>query len=323
MVIPSGIGGQIGFGPDEAAYGTFTTPTRFLEFDRESIRRDQNVIRSNGIGTGRFHRSDRFKQYTRGANGSLEFTVLNKGFGFLLKHLVGAVATVNDTPRFAHTFTPDAAALQGQSITVQVGRPDIGGTSRVFSYLGGKITKWELGADLDGPLKLSTDWDFKDVVTDQSLAAASYPASAEMFTFVDGSVTLDAGARTVRSIKIKGDNALKTDRRFVGNTKKEPIANGIAMLEGDFDVEFEDLDDYAAFVAGDVAALVARFESATMIAASDPFILQVTIPAVMFTAGQPVIEGPDVLKAPVSFVGMYDGTNPPISILYETSDATP
>lgn len=322
MVIASGIGGQLGLA-EEGAYGTYQAPTRFLEFEKETLKTDIGKIRAAGIGGGRFYKTNYVKTYVKGGAGSIDWTLQTKGFGLLLKHCLGGVSSANVGTAYTHTLTPDAAALLGKYLTVQIGRPSIDGTSRVFSFLGGKITAWELAADLDAAAKLRTDFDFKTCDTAQALAAATYPTAPALFTFVDGALTVGGGAKSVTSIKVRAGNALKTDRRFLGNAKKEPIANGIADIGGEFTTEFESLSDYAAAVAGTQAALVLTFTSSEEIDTGVPFLFTVTIPAIEFLNAEPAIEGPDVLKATIPFMALKNASDPIITLAYKTSDTTP
>lgn len=322
MVIASGIGGQAGIG-EESTYGTYVAPTRFLEFTKESIKVDVGKIRALGIGAGRFHTTTGVKTYIKGAAGSVEWALQTKGFGLLLKHCFGGVSSANVSSAYTHTFTDDAAALLGKYLTFQLGRPAIDGTSHVFSFLGGKITAWELAAALDQVVTLRTDFDFKTVDVGQSLAAASYPSSPELFTFVDGALTVGGSAKSVSSFKLRGANALKTDRRFLGNAKKEPIANGIADRSGELVAEFESLADYNSAVAGTQAALVLTLTSASEISAGVPFLVTITIPAIEFLQAEPAIEGPDVLKATIPFMALKNASDPIVTLAYKTTDTSP
>ncbi|HMM41889.1 MAG TPA: hypothetical protein PKA95_08310 [Thermomicrobiales bacterium] len=163
MVIASGLGAQLGIG-EESAYGTAATVARFLEFNSEGLDVDVGIIESRGLGTGRFLRSDREKRYIKSAGGQVEFDVQTKGFGMLFKHCLGSYANslVAGSERSA-LITPDANGLKGLSLTLQVGKPDISGTSRPFTYSGGKVTEWELKCALDETLKLAVTFDFATV----------------------------------------------------------------------------------------------------------------------------------------------------------------
>lgn len=322
MVIASGIGAQLGF-VAESSYGTYVAPTRFLPFERESISLDLGKIRTNGIGLGRFDRTNKVRTYVKGARGRVDFVVENKGFGLLFKHCIGGVSSGNVGSVYTHTFTPDAAALKGLFSTWQIGRPSIDGTSRPMSFVGGKVASWELSANLDEAVKLGVDLDFKGATTAETLASASYASSPYDFTFVDGALTYGGSSKFTKSFRLKMDNGLGLDRRGLGNDKKEPLANGIASIEGELACEWEDLDDYAAAIADTQAALVLTCTSPQIISGSDEFQLIVTLPKIELLKAEAMVDGPSVLQQPTPFKALYDGSNAIISLAYVTSDTTP
>lgn len=322
MVIASGIGGQLGIA-EESSYGTYVEPDHFMPFEKESISIDAGKLRTAGIGLGRFHRTNKLRTYVKGCRGPVEFVVENKGFGLLLEHCLGAVATVNASPVYTHTFTPDASALLGKYLTLQVGRPDTGGTSRPLSFLGGKVTSWELAAALDQVVKLTPEFDFKAVTTGETLATASYAASPYDFTFVDGALTYGGSSKFAKSFKVKMNNGLYVERRGLGNTKLEPLAGAIAEIEGEIECEWEDLDEYNSWLNDTLAALVLTCTSPQTISSGNYFTLTVTIPKVELLKAEAMVDGPGVLKLPIPFKALYDGSNAIISVAYKTSDATP
>jgi hypothetical protein len=322
MALRSGLAGQIGFA-EETTYGTYVAPTRFLEFNNEAIATDVARIDSTGIGTGRFLRTGRHKEYVRAAGGSVEFDYQTKGFGLLLKHCLGGYTNslVTGSERSA-VIEPDADALFGKYLTVQVGRPDVGGTVRPFSFLGGKVIEWEIKCDLDVPLKLMLNLDFKSVVTSESLATATYPTGSEILVFSEGALTINGSPVRAKSLSIKGVNGLATDRRMIGNTKLEPLGAALFSITGELgDSEFEDLAVYNAFIAGtEISNLVATFTGPTNIAGGGPPKLIVTIPRIVYEGATPVIEGHGILKQPLTFRGLYNGTNLPIKFEQRTED---
>lgn len=225
---------------------------------------------------------------------------------------------------FIHTITPDAAAMTGLSATVQVGRPDITGTVNPFNYLGGKVTDWKLSCELDKNLALQTTWDFKTAETTDALAVATLPASSVPLSFIDGTVTYGGTARNIRKLEIGSKNALNVNRRYLGNAKHEPIANGEWDLTGTLEMEFEGVSDYNAFIAGTQAQLVVTFAYGTIPGGSGlPYQLQITCPLIEYTGETPMVESSDVLKQPLPFKALYNGTNPAITVTYQTSDSTP
>lgn len=321
MGIGSGLGGQLGI-KAEGTYGTPEVVDRFYESNSEGIEVDVGKIYSRGIGTGRFQRNDRVKSYIKGAAGSIEMDVLNKSFGLWFQHMLGQDTITGAGADKTHTCIHDPLALQGKSLTLQVGRPDIAGVVQPFTFEGGKVVDWELKAAIDEKLSLAVNMDFENVLTGMALAAAAYVASQEMFVFTEGALTVAGAAVPVRSFSIKGNNALATDRRFLGNTKKEPLAAGEMAIEGTLDAEFESLARYAAWVAGTQAQLILTFTLATLIPTTAvPFSLTVTIPKIEYTGETPKVGGPEIVRQGAPFKALYNGTDPILSLVYVTSDA--
>lgn len=320
MAIKTGIAGQVG-GKAEGIYGTPVTVDRFWEFVSEGIDIDIAKVDAPMVGAGRFLRNDRVKTFLRGAGGPVDFIVLNKGFGLLMEHAIGQNTITGASANKTHTIIPDASALQGKSLTFQVGRPDVSGTVRAFTFEGGKITEWEFKCDVDGPLHFIPVFDFENVLTATALASASYPATQEMFIFSEGALTIGGTTVYAKSISIKGKNNLATDRRNIGNVKREPLANNWFELTGSIDCEFEDLTAYAAWLAGTQAQLVLTFTLATVIPTTAvPFSLTITIPKIEYTGETPKVGGPDIVRMPLAFRGLYDGSNAIITAAYVTSD---
>lgn len=320
MAIRSGIAGQIG-GKAESTYGTPVTVDRFWEFVSEGIDIDIAKVEAPMIGAGRFLRNDRVKTFLRGAGGPVDFIVLNKGFGLLFEHAIGQNTITGAGANKTHTIIPDANALAGKSLTLQVGRPDVSGTVRPFTFEGGKVKEWELKCDLDGPLHFTPNFDFENVLTATALASASYPATEEMFIFSEGALTIGGATVYAKSVSVKGNNNLEVGRRNLGNVKREPVASNWFELTGTIDAEFEDLTAYAAWLAGTQAQLVLTFTSPTVIpTTAAPYSLTVTIPKVEYTGETPKVGGPDIVKMPLAFRGLYDGTNPIITLAMVTSD---
>ena len=320
MAIKSGIAGQIG-GKAESTYGAPVTVDRFWEFVSEGIDIDIAKVDAPMIGAGRFLRNDRVKTFLRGAGGPVDFIVLNKGFGLLMEHGIGQNTITGASADKTHTIIPDAAALQGKSLTLQVGRPGMDGTVRPFTFEGGKITGGEFKCDVDGPLHYVPTFDFENVLTATGLATASYPSTQEMFIFKEGAVTLGGTTIYTKSMSVKWNNNLKTDRRSIGNVKREPVANNWMEVTVDLDCEFEDLTQYAAWLAGTQSTFEATFTSTTVIpTTAAPFSLQIRIEKAELAGDTPKVGGPDIVMQPLKLRGLYDGTNPILKAVYVTSD---
>jgi hypothetical protein len=329
MATGTGIDSQLGVA-EEVTYGTYVAPTLFYEFVSEKITLDLGKIYGKNVRSFRFQRSNRVRTYVKQAKGEVTFGVATTGFGLLFKHMFGAVSTTSPgAPKpleKVHTFTPDPNGLKGKSLSWQVGRPEaLTGVVVPFSYPGGKINSWELSAKLDDILMLSLSNDFKTEDTAQVLTAASYSASpGALLTFVDGSVTVGGSTYFVKGISVKGENNLAVDRRGLGNVKREPLASGELGITGSLDCEFEGLTNHTSLRNGTTAQLVLTFSYGEIDAGqSNPFKIVVTIPLIEFTGDPPTVDGAGVVQFPLKFKGLYNGTNPLITLEYRTTDVTP
>lgn len=324
MSIRSGIAAQIGYAA-ETTYGTYATPTRFLEVNAFAVKNAIERIESNALrSTNRVLRSDRWVANPKGVAGTVEHEVQSKGFGLLFKHMLGgaAIATPSGgTNTRDQTFT--LGDTYGLSLTVQAGIPDVSGTVQPFSWLGTKVASWTLTNDVDGILMLELTLDGASETTAESLAAASYPASSELLTYVGGLITIGGVAYDVTSFELTGENGLKTDRYFIrqNTAKMEPIIAAPVGLSGSIGSEFVDLTQYQRFTAGTVGAVVAKWEGST-IESSFKYTVQVTLPAVRFDGETPEVGGPDVVPATFPFRVLNDGSNEPITVLYRSTDTS-
>lgn len=322
MTLRSGLASQIGF-IAEVTYGTYIAPTRFLEFEDESLKLDVQHIEGKGLRTGnRVLRQDRQAINKKGATGDINFEVASKGFGLLFKHMLGSnVVSTPGGATLAREHTCTIADPFGLSLTTQVGRPDVSGVVQPFSYLGCKVSSWEITNDIDGLLMLKLSLDAQDETTAQTLAAASFAASDEIFPFTEGVITVGGSPLDVTKFSLSGDNGFKTDRYFIrGNTlKKEPLAADLVKLTGSLDVELDGLTAYGRIPAGTVAAVTAKW-TGSIIETTLHYAVEITLPAVRFDGDTPNVGGPDVVTHSLPFTVLNDGTNPPVTLVYRTTD---
>jgi len=315
---------------DESTYGTPVTVTRFFEFNSESIKLDQGRNESAGLRVGaRTLRSDRFEPFRRGAAGDIEFDVPTKGFGWWLKHMLGAVATGTVTDaNYTHTGTE--GALVGDSFTLQLNRPfNPSGTAQAYTYHGCKVIGWELSCDADGVLVASISIDAEDEDTTTALASASYPSDYRIFTFAGAAVTIGGSAVELKRFAVSAEIPMDTERRYLrgSSLKKEPTENGMRVYSFEAEADFADLTQYnrfrAAARADTLAAIVATFDGPVAHGGTTLPRLTVTIPAARFDAVEQNIAGPEGLMSTISGRALWDGTNSPVTLAYRSTDATP
>lgn len=321
---------QLGIVP-EVTYGTGVTPTKFYEFNSESIEDKFERTEGDPLVKGAYvKRSDRFTPYTLGAAGNIELDVMTKGFGSWLIMMLGAEATTGPTETSVYTHTGTMGDLTGDFFTCQVARPfHPSGTVQVFNYLGGKVTDFELKNSVNENLVASIGCDFRDINTSTpTLAAVSYPTGMEPLSWAGGTVTIGGAQLDVTEFSLKVDNNLNTDRRFISGAtlKKEPISGRRSVefsLKADFASLTERTKVASATRAGTLAQIIAKWQGPTLLGSTIYPNLTVTIPAARFDEWKANAENSDgMIEQELSGVGLWDGSTSPVSLVYQSADVT-
>jgi hypothetical protein len=346
----SGLSGQIGTVP-EVTYGTPVTVTRFYEFLSENFQFNPAFLDGMGLKAGQaFNRSTRTVVSQFDVNGDLTMehtsgeaaTAIADSMGFWWKYAIGSAFT---TPvvvlgtAFSQTHVNGSKA--GQFLTVQVGRPQISGTTvQPFTYTGVVITDWEFSCNDNQIAQLKLTFDGQTELTSTGLAAASYPTPNGLFSFANagtftlgGTATTSAGVTTVAGgsavgsrvtgIVLSGSTPMKVDRFGLGNAglKGVPIENAIPTITGTLSTEFFSRTElYDVFKANTTQPLqldFTKFDSAGndangVAAGPNPYRLSFILPAVRFKSAAVNIGGPDVLGQSVGFQAYDDGTTNPV-----------
>ena len=304
-------------------YGDFVAPDRFYEFVSEDVKNDVQQRRSAALRKGNtVQRTDRTSIIKKGAAGPLTFEVANKGFGRLWKHAIGdAVISTPGGATNTRDHTHTIGNLYNRSLVGQFGKPDTEDTDNAFSYLGTKVTEWELTQELDSILMLALTLDCFDETTSETLATASYLATQELFHDELCQPTIDGANVDFKSLKIKGTNALKTDRHFIGpdSRKKQPIKAGEQVLEGEVVGDLDNLVAYNRFVNGTIVPVVYTW-TGTLIEATFNYQLILTMPACRFTGETPGIDGPDVIEQTLPFEVLQPASGEALTLVYRTID---
>lgn len=260
MGTPAGVGAQFGY-VSETTPGTAVTVDTFLPFNTENIKQNIERLDSQGLRAGRFVTAA-WKPGAALVSGTVEMELWNTSVAALLKHAFGTAVTATNGSQWNYTFTP--TDLTGKSFTCQVGRPDITGTVRPYTYAGCKIAKWKLSSELNSIAMLSLDIVGMTETTGTALASASYDTALSPFVFTEANLSI-AGTtnNVVQTIELNGDNALTERPRQGQSTSREYLANGFREYTGTLTTDFSSLTQYNRFVNGDEAALVLRFDNGT------------------------------------------------------------
>lgn len=326
MTVANGLDGQIGFA-EESTYGTPVTPTRFIEFNRETFDKQIERIESQGLRAG----GNRVVNTTQVADGRINVTggfdceLQDKGMGLLWKHAFGAVSTSQPggaTLTYDHTLTP--GELGGDILTAEIGWDDLAGSSYSKEVQGLKISGWTLGARVGELVTCHFDGIGEDLTADAAHETASYVTGMRVLSFVGATLTLDASGYDVEEIQIAGENNLDDQRYNLGSQlRKEPIEQDRRVYRATVNGDWLDWTAYNRFLNGTRAALVALFRG-TLIEGALYHQLEVTMN--VRTDGQtPQVDGRARIKQPLTMIAEDDGSGPgsAITAVYRTTDATP
>lgn len=330
----------------ESTYGTAVTVTRFLEYTEQGFTDATEFVTGEGLRVGKVvARSSRRSAAKIATEGSLTIEQVTKGTGLLWEAILGSgTSTVRSGSIYQQLFRP-AVTDPMPSYTIQTGVPPIGGgTTLAHTFAGCVVDKWELSAEAGGLVELSTDWVGKDLATGTAYASPSYSASASLFTFVHGAITLGVNgtdtltaptttalgsttpataATNITKISIKGENHVD-DGGFVfssgGKRGRAPVY-GLREFMGTITAEFTaaTLRDY--YLNQTSLQLILTFVSTELISGSTYATLQVVIPALVFEGDVPQSDGGDVVSTDIDFT-VLDGESAtyPIYVVLVTAD---
>lgn len=259
MTTAAGIDAQIGYAA-EGSYGTYTAPTRFMEFNDESLKFERERIESGGIRAGR-RTLHRWAPGVQRVTGDINQEFGPQGAALWLEHCFGTRNTTGSGDPYTHTYTP--GALDAKSLTIQVGRPNIAGTVVPFSYTGCVITDFEFTAALNAYLMLKTSIYGANETTAETLGTASYATAFSPFVFTQGVIAIASSEYEVSAASLGAANARKTDRHFMRSTTPEQpkiaLENGLREYTGSLTSDFVSTTAYNRFKNGTEAALTLTF----------------------------------------------------------------
>ena len=330
MAIGSGLSSQIG-GKKETTYGTRAVPDAFFEFESEGGVRQQKYLESRQLRAGRFYQSgSRRITTTRDAQVSIQGEVPSKGMGFFLDLLHGnAVTPVQQGATTAYLQTHNLTGDPNKSATIQVGKPDTGGTVRPFDYLGCMVTQAQINCAVDDWLKFNLTMDANDENTAQTLATASYPSSLEGFHFQQATITVNGVVQNLttgslpRSMSLDLGLPRAVERYGLRSTalKAKPILNAYTPGNGSIGYEFTDMTQYGLYTAGTKVPVIFDFTSSSLAGAGFPYRITITIAQAQFTGTTPVVTGPDILSYDAPFEILDNGTDPPVKVEVISTDS--
>jgi hypothetical protein len=290
MPLGSGLAAQFGF-VSETTYGTAVTVTKFLPLLNETLESQPERVESAGIVAGaRVLKSEQWQPGFTKISGDVQLELYQQGTGTLFRHMFGSVTSSATAGNATHTFTP--GDLTGQSMTVQIGRPQIGGVVTPSTYAGVKVASWELGVEPDKNITLGLSMIAKSETTGTALASATFLTNSTKAILPPAgivTVSVSGSSYCVRKLTLAGDNGLADDRMCVGaSTIDEPLEAGLREYTGTITMEFSNTAHYQQFLNGGEYPITVNLASGFTTG------LFLTMNA-RFDGGTPNVTGPELI----------------------------
>jgi hypothetical protein len=324
----------------ESVFGTAVVPDHFVEFNSEGFKWEPKFVQGNGMRVGtRGPRAARRSLVSQSASGDLEIDLPTKGAGIFFEAAMGAGASTavpSASGAFQQNFSPAATDFL-PSYTIQKGVPQLGGSMQPYTYPGMMCSGFELTAALEAIVKLKTNWVGREQVTSTALAAPSYPAGAELFTFLHGSIAIGgtvtprttttpaSGGQSVADIldfSLSYENNLDGGGQAFGGggkaTRKKAV--GALAVTGKVTAEYDNNTLRDAYLAQTDLELLMTFRSLVPITGSVFPTLQIHVPCIRLEGDTPTANGGDIVKQSIGFTGLENLTAPMIAVTLVTTD---
>lgn len=330
MTVGSGVGASLGLADEDGAYGVFQAPTRWTEFETESLEWKPNRTVGAGLyAGGQVSRSSARATTTATADGDVVTPVYSKGMGLWLGMIFGTLGLtpVEIATTGGYTQTHALGLNQGQSTSVQIGRPTMDGTVHSYSYIGCKATKAVFEAKVDEPLRLTVSLDAKDVTEAESLTTAVYQSANPAFFWNEGEFLMgplgeEVLVEGVRAFTLTIERGQKVDNFYLDGSgrKSAPVQNAFLKISGEIDTDFLAKAAFAdVFVADTPQSIIVPFAGG-LISGAASYGLKLAIPHSRFDSGPPMVGGPDILQPKMTFEGLFDDTMVPVTCTYVSTD---
>ena len=321
---------QVGVG-EESTYGTYAVPTAFPMFLSEGLTRSAERDESEAIRPGAFVLgADDWEEGRVGCEGPVELEWADRGMRLWAKHMLGKVTTTQPDAAgnpTVYRHVAEIESLDGKSLTVQVGRPR-GATVRPWTYLGCKVTEWELTNEVGGFLTATFSFDAREETRTPALAANSLIAGQRKLHWAGASILVNGVEVPLSDVSLSGTNPLRTDRYFMRATsprlKDEPLEDGgrrefTGSLSGEYRPEFEAL--YDMVISGEQVPLVAKWTGRT-ITGTYKFDMQIDLPSIRIDGGPPNVSGAEAITQGVDFAVTQPATGSAVKFTITDNRAT-
>lgn len=324
----------------ETVYGTPVATSRAYEFVSETF--DWTPTFSQGAGlrvASRLARAKRRKLSKSEVGGDMTVECVSKGMGYLWNACLGVSTStiIGAGPGYQQLHTV-ATTDYLPSYTIQKGIPPLGGGATLpHTFAGMVASSFDLSIAPGGILTLKVVWVGKSFDTSTAYAAPTYVVSEELFTFIDGAITvggtvtmpttttLATGGTVVADItdwSLAWDNKLDQGGFTLGGAGKRTRspAAGLAVATGKITAEFDTTTLRDAFVAQTDLAMVLTFQTTNQISAGVYPTIQVVLPDIRLDSELPKSNGgaPVVLSMPYTVLDNLVAS--PLQVAVVTTD---
>ena len=323
----------------EGTYGTWQAPTRSFELTADPAKAQRQHLELVGFRSGlQGPRTDRRRKVETGAEGSLNTTPLETGFGMLLRLISGSssIAQQGATTAYLQSHNTTSAAPD-VSASVQMLRASVDDADALvpWSYPGGKAheVSWscEPGDGDAGLLKVEIGMDYAREyrpgdVGAPAAAAGVYPSNEHPYGWDDLLITVDGSTLDFcKSMSWTQSFEVDRERYYLkrDTTKKKPIRNGITRPTGELSCEYEATADlYSSLVDGDPHELVFDWQAPTLAGVGHNFYFRTSL-WVEFIGDSPESSLEAQTAQPLNFVVLHDlGGDPMVRYEYMSSDTS-
>jgi hypothetical protein len=344
----------------ESVYGVAPSlaSSRSYEMKNETLELKKTTITGEGLAAGHVYQRAKRRVLTNYAvSGNVVMELATRQMAFWAQFMLGSFGQSLATPTQIgvsgiYKSVHQPGGYTGHSLCMQKGAPTAdNATVEPFTYVGMKMTDWELKVSTGAIAELTLSFDGRNelggtgngdplngsVPTLASFATPTSGQGEQLFHFkqatlfqggtpgLAGGLVSLAGATAVgfvKDVSVKHSVKLDTTRYFLGNGgfKGEPIENGYRMITGSLTAEWISSEAlYNAFAADTTTSLQLTFVGPTV--STSNYLFDVIIPNIKLDGESPKVPGPAVITQAVSFTGLDDEATAPIQIVYQSEDS--
>lgn len=303
----------------ETVFGTAVVVDKFYEFTEEDFAWVPTFAQAAGQRAGqRVSAADRRVLVKEETTGTLTVEAVTKGLGALFEAALGtATSTIISTgPAYQQVFTPSTDSLP--SYTIQKGIPLLSGAVSPQTYAGCVCSGFSMSGANGAIPTVAFSFLGKSVDTAASYATAAYPASNQLLSFINGSITIGGtvtpptasalavggtAAANIRDFALTWENGLDQNgfNFGAGGKRSRKPALGLRMGTGTITAEYDSNTLRDAYLAQSDLSLVLTFASLVPISSGVFPTIQVTIPNIRLDGELPKAAGGDVVTQSIGF----------------------